>query len=53
MSRPSPHGFSGEGPLASHGFSARAIGPGAVLGMLGGGQLGRMFAIAARDALLI
>ena len=27
---------------------ARVIGPGAVLGVLGGGQLGRMFAIAAR-----
>jgi 5-(carboxyamino)imidazole ribonucleotide synthase len=35
-------------PPAAHGFSARVIGPGAVLGVLGGGQLGRMFAIAAR-----
>jgi 5-(carboxyamino)imidazole ribonucleotide synthase len=28
---------------------SRAIGPGAVLGVLGGGQLGRMFTIAARQ----
>ena len=26
----------------------RALGPGATLGMLGGGQLGRMFGLAAR-----
>ena len=39
MSRPSPHGF---------GSHARVIAPGAVLGVLGGGHLGRMFAIAAR-----
>jgi 5-(carboxyamino)imidazole ribonucleotide synthase len=30
-----------------HGFGARVIGPGAVLGVLGGGQLGGMFASAA------
>jgi 5-(carboxyamino)imidazole ribonucleotide synthase len=30
------------------GAQARVIGPGAALGVLGGGQLGRMFAIAAR-----
>ena len=39
MSRPTSHGFGGQ---------ARVIGPGAALGVLGGGQLGRMFAIAAR-----
>jgi 5-(carboxyamino)imidazole ribonucleotide synthase len=31
-----------------YGTSARVIAPGAALGVLGGGQLGRMFAIAAR-----
>jgi len=36
---PSPSGFGGQ--------ARRVIGPGAVLGVLGGGQLGRMFAIAA------
>ena len=40
MSRPSPpRGFGGQ---------ARVIAPGAALGVLGSGQLGRMFAIAAR-----
>jgi 5-(carboxyamino)imidazole ribonucleotide synthase len=39
VSRPSPRGF---------GAQARVIAPGAVLGVLGGSQLGRMFAIAAR-----
>ncbi|MBI4886359.1 MAG: 5-(carboxyamino)imidazole ribonucleotide synthase [Acidobacteria bacterium] len=39
MSRPASHAFGGH---------ARPIGPGAALGVLGGGQLGRMFAIAAR-----
>ena len=34
-------------PLGAGG-PARVIGPGAALGVLGGGQLGRMFAIAAR-----
>lgn len=33
---------------ASSGAPVRPIGPGAALGVLGGGQLGRMFAIAAR-----
>jgi 5-(carboxyamino)imidazole ribonucleotide synthase len=36
---PSPRGFGGQ---------ARPIGPGATIGVLGSGQLGRMFAIAAR-----
>ena len=48
MSPPSPGGFGGQARPASYGFGARVIGPGAVLGVLGGGQLGRMFAIAAR-----
>jgi 5-(carboxyamino)imidazole ribonucleotide synthase len=41
---PSPDGFAVQARPASR----RVIGPGAVLGVLGGGQLGRMFAIAAR-----
>jgi 5-(carboxyamino)imidazole ribonucleotide synthase len=40
VTRPSPHG--------SFGGPARVIGPGATLGVLGSGQLGRMFAIAAK-----
>ena len=40
MNRPSPaHGFGGQ---------PRIIAPGAALGVLGSGQLGRMFALAAR-----
>ena len=39
MSRSSPLGFGGP---------AHVFAPGAALGVLGGGQLGRMFAIAAR-----
>ncbi|MGH9258268.1 MAG: 5-(carboxyamino)imidazole ribonucleotide synthase [Vicinamibacterales bacterium] len=39
MSRSSPPGFGG---------LAHVIAPGAALGVLGGGQLGRMFALAAR-----
>ena len=39
MSRPAPGGFGGRD---------RVIGPGSALGVLGSGQLGRMFAIAAR-----
>ena len=39
MSRPAPGGFDGR---------ERVIGPGSALGVLGSGQLGRMFAIAAR-----
>ena len=39
MSRSSPLGFGGQ---------AQVVAPGAALGVLGGGQLGRMFAIAAR-----
>lgn len=39
MNLPSPRGF---------GAHARVIAPGAALGVLGGGHLGRMFAIAAR-----
>ncbi|MBI3046791.1 MAG: 5-(carboxyamino)imidazole ribonucleotide synthase [Acidobacteria bacterium] len=39
MSRPSPHGGAGH---------ARVIAPGAVLGVLGGGHLGRLFTIAAQ-----
>ena len=39
MSRSSPLGFGGQGQV---------VAPGAALGVLGGGQLGRMFAIAAR-----
>lgn len=44
MSPPSPGGFGGQARPPSR----RVIAPGAVLGVLGGGQLGRMFAIAAR-----
>lgn len=40
MSGPTPLGF---------GAQARAIPPGAVLGVLGGGQIGQMFAVAARQ----
>ena len=40
MSRPSPRGAFGN--------PARVFGPGATIGVLGSGQLGRMFAIAAR-----
>jgi len=39
VSRSSPLGFGGQGQV---------VAPGAALGVLGGGQLGRMFAIAAR-----
>ena len=35
-------------PHGAHGSPGRVIAPGAILGVLGGGQLGRMFAIAAR-----
>ncbi len=35
-------------PLRGFGAQARVIGPGATIGVLGSGQLGRMFAIAAR-----
>ena len=30
-------------------MTSRVLGPGSTLGMLGGGQLGRMFALAARE----
>jgi 5-(carboxyamino)imidazole ribonucleotide synthase len=35
-------------PLRGYGGQARVIGPGSTIGVLGSGQLGRMFAIAAR-----
>jgi 5-(carboxyamino)imidazole ribonucleotide synthase len=41
---PSADGFAGQAGPASR----RVVAPGAVLGVLGGGQLGRMFAIAGR-----
>lgn len=44
MSPPSPDGLDGPARPPSR----RVIGPGSVLGVLGGGQLGRMFAITAR-----
>ena len=44
MSPPSPDGVGGQVRPPSR----RVIGPGSVLGVLGGGQLGRMFAITAR-----
>lgn len=51
MNPPSPGGYGGHDRPSSPagvGGQSRVIAPGAALGVLGGGQLGRMFAIAAR-----